>query len=85
VGPDAREEDCGMHKALRCRLYRHKWESLKNADGEAYDRCQRCGTDRGVDLHGRDPNATIIGMEMGAVRNVGLSLGRSRRRPESTK
>jgi hypothetical protein len=38
-----------MAKPLRCWLHRHHWQTLKNADGDAYDSCTRCGFDRAVD------------------------------------
>ena len=33
-------------KPLLCRVGRHHWVHVKNLDGDPYDRCQRCGTDR---------------------------------------
>ena len=45
-----------MAKSLLCLVGRHKWEHVKNPDGEDYQRCARCKRDRGFegnDLSGR--------------------------------
>jgi hypothetical protein len=47
-----------MSKSLRCRLYRHRWQALTNADGDGYERCMRCGLDRGTPRH--EPSEHLI-------------------------
>ena len=34
-----------MGKPVRCRVRWHKWVKTKNADGDSYWRCARCGED----------------------------------------
>jgi hypothetical protein len=53
---DGREPGIGgppMGKSMRCRLGRHRWETVKNSDGEKYQR-SRCHRDRGFE--GNDPS-----------------------------
>ena len=34
-----------MGKSLRCRVRFHKWVRMRNADGDYFRRCARCGQD----------------------------------------
>ena len=53
-----------MVKSVLCRVGRHKWETVKNSDGEKYQRCSRCRRDRGFegnDPAGHYPGPPLIG------------------------
>lgn len=52
-------------KPVLCRAGRHHWATVKNADGEPYVRCDRCGKDRGIDLTGA--TSGVYGMEKQAI------------------
>jgi len=52
-------------KRVLCRAGRHHWVTVENPDGEFYDRCERCGKDRGIDLSGA--SSGVVGMEKQAI------------------
>lgn len=55
-------------RSLPCRIGRHHWATVKNPDGDLYKRCQRCGTDQGIDLSGA--TSGVMGMEQQAIKGL---------------
>ena len=72
-----------MGKDLRCRLHRHRWETLENPDGGKYDRCSRCQVDRGI--YTIDPSVTGVegsfSLERQGTKDVARMVFKGRKRP----
>ena len=76
-----------MKKALRCRLHRHRWETLTNPDGGEYDRCSRCQVDRGTYL--TDPRSInspegMTTLELQGAKDVARMVFPGRKKPPPT-